>query len=63
MPGHRQSTVGLAIDIVGLHLLSVPPVLKTLTGKQSTEQILQKKKAIKGEVMSLQQGFKMRGES
>lgn len=40
MPGHRQSTVDLAMDIVGLHLLEVAPALKTLLGKQSTEQIV-----------------------
>lgn len=62
MPGHRQSTVDLAMDIVGLHLLEVALALKTLLGKQSTEQIVNsaiKKK--KDEVMSLEQGCKMRG--
>lgn len=33
MPGHRQSAVDLAVEVVGLHLLRVAQALKTLLGK------------------------------
>lgn len=62
MPGHRQSAVDLAMDVVGLHLLRVARALKTLLGKQSIEHTVHSaENKIKDEVMSLEQGCKMRG--
>lgn len=62
MPGHRQSAVDLAMDVVGLHLLWVAQALKTLLGKQSIEHtVCSAENKIKDEVMSLEQGCKMRG--
>lgn len=62
MPGHRQSAVDLAMDVVGLHLLWVAQALKTLLGKQSVEyKVHSAENKIQDEVMSLEQGCKMRG--
>lgn len=64
MPGHKQSAVDLAMDVVGLHLLWAARAVKTLLGKQSIEHTVHSaENKIKDEVMSLEQGCKDEGKS